>query len=85
MEILRSAPAVSPRSWEIRSVASVRVTDSGTIASRFQMKMTKAGALVFDTAIAASEKMRENMTFKLIMLFVWVLNIEVEVEHPLLP
>jgi hypothetical protein len=83
--IFRSAPAVSPKSWEIRSVASVSVTDSGIIASRFQMKIIKAGALVFEMMIAASEKMAEKMTFILIISFVWALNIEVGLHDPLLP
>ena len=83
--ILRRAPAVSPKSWDILSVASVSVMDSGMIASRFQMKITKAGTAVFEIMIAAREKITEKMTFILIISFVWTLNMKVGLQEPLLP
>lgn len=83
--MLSNAPAVSPKSLEILSVASVSVTDSGMIASRFQMKIINAGVLVLETRMAASEKIAEKMTLIPIISFVCSLNIEARLHDLLLP
>lgn len=55
-EMLRRAPAVSPRSWANLSVAKVSVIDKGMIAIKFQMKTTSAGTSRAEKTIATSAK-----------------------------
>jgi len=62
--MLRRAPIVSPKSCEMLSVAWARVTDNGTIAIKFKIKMGRAGTSVLDIRIAAAEVPRDNNTVR---------------------
>lgn len=80
MVMLRRAPAVSPKSLEILSVASVSVIDSGTIARRFQMNITSAGLLVLEIMIADAANAPEKTILGRIIFFVCCLNMEIELQ-----
>jgi hypothetical protein len=64
MLILRSALAVSPRSWDSLSVAIVKVIDNGTMTIKLQTKMTIEGASLTAIAIAIKETTKEKMILK---------------------
>lgn len=70
MVMLRRAPAVSPKSLEILSVASVRVMDNGTIAKRFQMNIKSAGLWVLEIMTADAANAPEKMILGLTICFV---------------
>lgn len=80
MVMLRRAPAVSPKSLEILSVASVSVIDSGTIARRFQMNITSAGLWVLEIMTADAANAPEKMILGLTICFVCCLNMEIELQ-----
>lgn len=80
MVMLRRAPAVSPKSLEILSVASVSVIDSGTIARRFQMNITSAGLWVLEITTADAANAPEKMILGLTICFVCCLNMETELQ-----
>ena len=50
--MFNSAPIVSPASAAIRSVASVNMTDSGTIAIAFVMKIARVAVLLLAVGAA---------------------------------
>ena len=80
MVMLRRAPAVSPKSLDILSVASVSVIDSGTIARRFHMNITSAGLWVLERMIADAAKAPEKTILGLRICFVCCLNMEKELQ-----
>lgn len=80
MVMLRRAPAVSPKSLDILSVASVSVIDSGTIARRFQMNITSAGLWVLEIMTADAANAPEKMILGLTICFVCCLNMEIELQ-----
>jgi hypothetical protein len=80
MVMLRRAPAVSPKSWEIISVASVSVMDSGTIARRFQTNIKSAGLEVLEMTIADAANAPEKMILGLTICFVCRLNMDIELQ-----
>jgi hypothetical protein len=72
--MLRRAPIISPKSCEMLSVARVRVTDNGTIAIKFKIKMARVGTSVLDIRIATAEIPRENNVVKVKRVLVCSLN-----------
>lgn len=83
MVMLRRAPAVSPKSSEILSVASVSVTESGTIARRFQTNIKSAGLAVLEITIADTANTPEKTTLRLRIFCDCCLNMEVDLQGPL--
>lgn len=63
MVMFKRAPAVSPNSWESRSVARVSVIDKGTIAIRFQIKTTSGGISDTEKKMATRVNGTESIFF----------------------
>lgn len=63
MLMFKRAPAVSPNSWESRSVARVSVIDKGTIAIKFQIKITSGGISDTEKMMATRVNGTESIFF----------------------